>query len=97
MADVYAPIRTGTDIAFLGGVINYLLANDKIQHEYVKSYTDVTLHRARRTSRSRTGSTPATTPKKRSYDTSSWDYELGEDGYVKTDPTLAASALRAAT
>jgi len=42
VADVYAPIRTGTDIAFLGGVINYLLAHDKIQHEYVKSYTDFT-------------------------------------------------------
>ena len=25
---------------FLGGVINYLLTNDKIQHEYVKNYTD---------------------------------------------------------
>src|SRR5512140_1063337 len=40
LADFYAPIRTGTDIAFLGGVINYLLTNDKIQHEYVKNYTD---------------------------------------------------------
>ena len=34
------PIRPGTDIAFLGGVINYLLSNDKIQHEYVKAYTN---------------------------------------------------------
>ncbi len=42
VADVYAPIRTGTDIVFLGGVINYLLANDKIQHEYVSNYTDYT-------------------------------------------------------
>lgn len=33
VADMYAPIRTGTDIAFLGGLINYLLENDKIQHE----------------------------------------------------------------
>ena len=40
VADFYAPIRTGTDIAFLGGVINYLLTNDKIHHEYVKAYTD---------------------------------------------------------
>ena len=40
VADFYAPIRSGTDIAFLGGLINYLLANDKIQHEYVKAYTD---------------------------------------------------------
>src|SRR5512135_1918390 len=40
VADLYAPLRTGTDIAFLGGVINYLLSNDKIQHEYVKAYTN---------------------------------------------------------
>ena len=40
MADFYAPLRTGTDIAFLGGLINYLLTHDKIQHEYVKAYTD---------------------------------------------------------
>src|SRR5437879_10755584 len=43
VADVYAPVRTGTDIAFLGGVINYLLTGDKIQHEYVRSYTDRSL------------------------------------------------------
>ena len=42
VADLYAPIRTGTDITFLGGVMNYLLTNDKIQHEYVKNYTDFT-------------------------------------------------------
>src|ERR1700729_258018 len=42
MADYYAPIRTGTDIAFLGGVINYLFTQDKIQHEYVKSFTNST-------------------------------------------------------
>src|SRR6266513_2145783 len=41
VADVYAPIRAGTDIAFLGGVINYLLTEDKIQPEYVRSYTDL--------------------------------------------------------
>ena len=41
VADYYAQIRTGSDIVFLGGVINYLLTNDKIQHEYVKNYTDM--------------------------------------------------------
>src|SRR5215475_12788714 len=40
MADYYAPIRVGTDIAFLGGVINYLITNDRTQKEYVKSYTN---------------------------------------------------------
>ena len=43
VADYYAPIRVGTDIAFLGGVINYLLSNNKIHHEYVKAYTDATV------------------------------------------------------
>ena len=40
VADFYCTIRQGTDIAFLSGVINYLLANDKIQHEYVKNFTN---------------------------------------------------------
>ena len=42
VSDYYAPLRAGTDIAFLGGVINYLLSYDKIHHEYVKNYTDFT-------------------------------------------------------
>src|SRR5512136_832628 len=40
VADLYAPIRAGTDIAFLNGVIRYLLENDRIQHDYVKAYTN---------------------------------------------------------
>jgi len=40
MSDYYAPIRAGSDIAFLAGVIRYLLVNDKIQTEYVRSYTN---------------------------------------------------------
>jgi anaerobic selenocysteine-containing dehydrogenase len=43
VADVYAPIRVGTDIAFLGGVINYLLMNNKIHHDYVKLHQCVFL------------------------------------------------------
>src|SRR5512144_2428686 len=40
VADMFAQIRPGTDIAFLGGVINYLLSNDAIQKEYVNAYTN---------------------------------------------------------
>src|SRR5258708_23756133 len=39
VADYYAQIRTGSDIVFLGGVINYPLTKHKIQHEYDKNYT----------------------------------------------------------
>lgn len=35
VADIHAPIRPGTDIAFLSGVIRYLLEKDALQHEYV--------------------------------------------------------------
>jgi formate dehydrogenase major subunit len=40
LADTYVPIRAGTDIAFLGGVINYILANDLDFREYVTAYTN---------------------------------------------------------
>jgi len=43
VADVYAPIRPGTDIAFLNGVIRYLLQKDAIQHDYVRAYTNAGL------------------------------------------------------
>jgi formate dehydrogenase major subunit len=88
VADVYAPIRTGTDITFLGGVISYLLANDKIQHEYVKNYTDFTFI-VRDDFSFNEGLFSGYNPDKHSYDKSTWDYEMGSDGYVKTDPTLA--------
>src|ERR1700756_5693332 len=42
-AGVYAPIRPGTDIAFLSGVMRYLLANNQIQHDYVRAYTNASL------------------------------------------------------
>ncbi len=40
MCDIYAPIRPGTDIAFLGGLINYVIENDKYFEEYVREYTN---------------------------------------------------------
>jgi formate dehydrogenase major subunit len=88
VADVYAPIRTGTDIAFLGGVINYLLTNDKIQHDYVRNYTDFTFI-VREDFSFKDGIYSGYDAERHAYDRSTWDYELGDDGYVKTDPTLA--------
>ena len=40
VADTYVPIRAGTDIAFLGGVINYILTNDLDFREYVSAFTN---------------------------------------------------------
>jgi len=87
VADFYAPIRSGSDIVFLGGIINYLLTNDKIHHEYVHNYTDFSFI-VRDDFEFVDGIFSGYNEEKRTYDKKSWDYELGEDGYVKTDPTL---------
>lgn len=40
VADFYASLRSGTDIVFLGGLINYVLQNRLYNEEYVKYYTN---------------------------------------------------------
>ena len=40
LADLYLPIRAGADIAFLGGLINYVLSHDKYFRDYVVTYTN---------------------------------------------------------
>jgi len=39
-ADIYAALRSGTDIAFLGGMIKYILDNNLHNREYVADYTN---------------------------------------------------------
>src|SRR6266481_6722794 len=87
VADLYVPIRAGTDIAWLGGLINYLLTQDKIQHEYVKAYTNATFIVKPGFGFS-DGLFTGYDAQKRDYDRSSWGYEIGEDGYAKLDETL---------
>ncbi len=41
-AHVYAPLRSGTDIAFLGGMIKYILDNKLYNEKYVRYYTNAT-------------------------------------------------------
>jgi formate dehydrogenase major subunit len=87
VADLYAPLRTGTDIAFLGGVINYLLSRDKILHEYVKAYTNASFI-VSEGYRFDDGLFSGYDEAARKYDKSTWAYEVGPDGYAKVDETL---------
>ena len=87
VADYYAPIRTGTDIAFLGGVINYLLTNDKIHHEYVKLNTDAAFL-VKEGFSFENGFFSGYNEAKRNYDKSTWGYQVGTDGFIKVDETL---------
>jgi formate dehydrogenase major subunit len=87
VADYYAPIRQGTDIAFLLGVINYLVKNDKIQWEYTKNYTNAAFI-VKEGFGYQDGLFTGYDEAKRDYNRSSWDYEYDEQGYAKVDPTL---------
>ncbi|RIX46926.1 MAG: formate dehydrogenase-N subunit alpha [Rhodocyclales bacterium GT-UBC] len=87
VADFYAPIRAGADAAFLLGLINYLLSNDKIQHEYVKAYTNAALI-VREDYVFNEGIFSGYDAEKRSYDKASWNYVLDKDGMAERDDTL---------
>jgi len=87
MADYYAPIRAGSDIAFLGGVINFLLTNDKIQTEYVRNYTNATFI-VGPDYKFEDGLFSGYNPEKRNYDPKSWGYALDEQGMAKVDMSM---------
>ena len=86
VADVYAPIRPGTDIAFLSGLIRYLLEKDQIQHEYVRAYTNASLI-VKDGFGFEDGLFTGYNEEKRVYDKSSWDYDKDDQGFAKIDDT----------
>jgi len=87
MADFYAPVRAGSDIAFLGGVIRYLLANGRIQTEYVRHYTNAPFI-VGEAYQFNDGIFSGYNEDKRSYDPASWAYEKDEAGFAKVDMTM---------
>ena len=40
VSDIHATIRAGTDIAFLGGLIRYVIAHERYFKEYVQAFTN---------------------------------------------------------
>ena len=65
----------------------YLLDNDKIQHEYVKAYTNAG-YVVREGYDFSEGLFTGYDADKRDYDKSTWDYEIGPDGYAVVDETM---------
>ena len=77
VADTHVPIRAGSDIAFLGGVVNHILSNDKDFREYVVAYTNAPFIVTEdfRDTDDLDGLFSGYDPDTASYDTSSWQYE----------------------
>src|SRR6266540_12724 len=87
VADIFAQIRPGTDIAMLGGVIRYLLEKEAIQKEYVVAYTNASFI-VKDGFHFEDGLFSGYDEAGRKYDRSTWTYEMGPDGFAKVDPTL---------
>jgi len=88
-AHIYAPLRPGTDVAFMGGMINYILQHDLIQKEYVQHYTNATfLINEKFDFKTAEGLFSGYDPEKRAYDNSSWAYQLDENKIPKRDMSM---------
>ena len=85
---IYAPLRSGTDIAFLGGMIKYILDNNLIQEEYVKNYTNAgfLVNPAFQLPGDNEGVFSGL--KGAAYDKTTWSYQVDTAGKIKKDNTL---------
>jgi formate dehydrogenase major subunit len=80
MADIHVPLRAGSDIAFLGGVVNYILENNRWFDEYVKAYTNAPaiISEDYRDTDDLDGVFSGWDPERGTYLTDSWQYEGNE-------------------
>src|SRR5205085_697415 len=81
LADLHVPLRAGSDIAFLGGIIHYILENDRAFKEYVVNYTNapVIIDSGYRDPEELEGFFSGWDAQKGDYDPSSWQYQGIED------------------
>jgi formate dehydrogenase major subunit len=77
VADAHVPLRAGSDIAFLGGIVNYILTNEKHFAEYVTAYTNASFLVSPDfvDSEDLDGMFSGYDPEKGTYDPTSWSYE----------------------
>jgi len=91
LANVYVPIRAGTDIVFLGAIIRHLLENTAYFHDYVVNYTNAAtlIREDYRDTEDLDGLFSGYGPESGTYtDQSSWDYQRDKNGQPLTDLTL---------
>jgi formate dehydrogenase major subunit len=77
LADIHVPLRAGSDIAFLGGLIHYVLEHDAWFRDYVLAYTNapMILREEFRDTEDLDGLFSGFNAESRHYDPSSWQYE----------------------
>jgi len=76
-ADIFCQIRAGTDIAFLGGLINYAIENSRYAKDYITNYTNAAFIVKKGFKLPEDGLFSGFDPAAMKYDVSSWNYEEG--------------------
>lgn len=100
LAHTFLPVRAGADIAFLGGVVNYILSNEKDFREYVLAYTNAStiVSEDFRDTEDLDGLFSGYDPETNTYDQSSWMYAGSEDAAAGSEESHTgretASGLR---
>ena len=89
-ADYWVPIRSGTNIVFFGGLISYAIERGKYFHDYVAHYTNAAflMDPGFKTPADLDGLFSGFDPEKRTYNESTWRYQLDGDGNPRRDLTL---------
>ena len=85
--DFHVPLRSGTDIAFLGGMVNYIIQSESYLKDYVLNYTNASFVVGKDYA-FEDGLFSGYDPKTRSYDRSKWAFEKGPDGAPVRDAAL---------
>lgn len=86
-SDMHVPLRSGTDIAFLGGMLKYILDNNLIQKEYVTEYTNASFI-VGDDYEFKDGLFSGYDATTRKYDRKKWAFAKDEKGVPKRDKTL---------
>jgi formate dehydrogenase major subunit len=92
VADMHLRIRVGTDIAYFGGLINYVLQNKLYHEDYVNFATNAGFV-VRENYSFQDGMFNGWDPQRKAYDTSAWAYETGPDGFARVDIEHPRSVL----
>src|SRR6266478_5957933 len=87
-ADIHVPLRSGTNIVFFGGLINYAIEHNLYFKDYVVHYTNASflIDPAFKTATDLDGLFTGYDPGKKTYDKSSWKYQVDGEGNPQRDP-----------
>jgi formate dehydrogenase major subunit len=82
LADLHVPLRAGSDIVFLGAIINYVLEHERYFKEYVVSYTNASaiIDERFQDTEDADGLFSGWDPERRTYDNTTWQYAGLDDG-----------------